>query len=114
MKGLIGLKRQFKLMDSDESGALDYQEFKKALEDYKVQCSDEETEQVFTIFDKSKDGTIDFEEFMNAVLGPLNDYRKCLVLEAFKKLDANGNGILEIDEVKQKFDPSRHPDVKAG
>jgi hypothetical protein len=37
-----------------------------------------------------------------------------LVAQAFKKLDANGNGVLEIDEVKQKFDPSRHPDVKAG
>ena len=39
VKGLIGLKRQFKIMDSDESGALDFQEFKKALEDYKVGCS---------------------------------------------------------------------------
>jgi Ca2+-binding EF-hand superfamily protein len=69
VKGLIGLKRQFKLMDSDESGALDYGEFKKALDDYKVQCSDEETEQIFYIFDKNKDETINFDEFMDAVLG---------------------------------------------
>ena len=39
VKGLIGLKRQFKIMDSDESGALDFNEFQKALEDYKVGCS---------------------------------------------------------------------------
>jgi Ca2+-binding EF-hand superfamily protein len=56
-------------MDSDESGALDYGEFKKALDDYKVQCSDEETEQIFYIFDKNKDETINFDEFMDAVLG---------------------------------------------
>lgn len=31
-------------MDSDESGALDFQEFKKALEDYKIGSSQEETE----------------------------------------------------------------------
>lgn len=31
-------------MDSDGSGALDFQEFKKALEDYKVGCSIEEIE----------------------------------------------------------------------
>jgi hypothetical protein len=30
-KGLIGLKKQFKLMDSDGSGALDFREFSKAL-----------------------------------------------------------------------------------
>ena len=29
-------------------------------------------------------------------------------------MDANGNGLLEIDEIKEKFDPSRHPDVKSG
>ncbi len=30
-KGLIGLKRQFKIMDCDASGALDISEFKGAL-----------------------------------------------------------------------------------
>ena len=29
-------------------------------------------------------------------------------------MDTNGNGTLETDEVKLKFDPSRHPDVKSG
>lgn len=29
-------------------------------------------------------------------------------------MDGNGNGVLEVDEVKSKFDPSRHPDVKNG
>ncbi len=42
VKGLIGLKRQFKIMDSDGSGALDYQEFKGALDDYRVGCSEDE------------------------------------------------------------------------
>jgi len=36
VKGLIGLKRQFKIMDSDGSGALDVEEFKRALADYKI------------------------------------------------------------------------------
>lgn len=34
--------------------------------------------------------------------------------EAFQKLDLNKNGTLEVDEVKKRFDPTRHPDVKAG
>ena len=34
--------------------------------------------------------------------------------EAFDKLDANGNGTLEMEEVKNNFDPTRHPDVIAG
>jgi hypothetical protein len=35
-KGMIGLKRQFKIMDSDGSGALDFNEFRKALDDYRI------------------------------------------------------------------------------
>lgn len=51
---------------------------------------------------------------MSALLGDLSEYRLSLVQQAFKKLDVNGNGTLEVDEVKLKFDPSRHPDVKNG
>jgi len=35
------------------------------------------------------------------------------VTEAFQVLDTNQNGVLELDEVKQKFDPARHPEVRA-
>jgi len=44
----------------------------------------------------------------------MSPIRKRLVNEAFDKLDANGNGVLELEEVKDKFDASRHPDVIAG
>jgi Ca2+-binding EF-hand superfamily protein len=79
VKGLIGLKRQFKIMDSDGSGALDIEEFKRALSDYKIQASVEEAEQIFRVFDRNNDGTINFEEFMGAILGDLSEYRANLV-----------------------------------
>jgi Ca2+-binding EF-hand superfamily protein len=78
-KGLIGLKRQFKIMDSDGSGALDFNEFKKALDDYKVGCTEEETQALFGIFDRNRDGTINFEEFLGAIVGELNQLRQSLV-----------------------------------
>ncbi len=51
---------------------------------------------------------------MSSILGDLNEVRANIVRLAFQKLDANGNGSLEVDEVKTKFDASRHPDVKNG
>jgi calcyphosin len=74
-KGLIGLKRQFKIMDSDGSGELNFNEFRKALDDYRVGSSGEEADQVFQIFDKNRNGLISFDEFMMAILGELNTYR---------------------------------------
>ena len=51
---------------------------------------------------------------MDAILGELSPYRIRLISKAFEKLDANGNGTLELSEVKEKFDPTRHPDVLNG
>lgn len=34
--------------------------------------------------------------------------------EAYQQLDANRDQQLSLDEVKERFEPSRHPDVKAG
>ncbi len=113
-KGLIGLKRQFKIMDSDGSGALEYNEFAGALQSYKVGAGEEEIQIIFQIFDKNGDGRIIFQEFLDALVGQLNGNRKNIVREAFDKLDLNKNGFLEIDEVKGAFDASRHPDVKSG
>ena len=73
-----------------------------------------DAERLFNVFDTSGDGQISFDEFLTALCGELNPVRTRLCNEAFDKLDANGNGTLEIEEVKNNFDPTRHPDVIAG
>lgn len=73
-----------------------------------------DAERLFRVFDTSGDGQISVDEFIDALCGQLNPIRTRLVNEAFDKLDANGNGTLELDEVKNSFDPKRHPDVIAG
>ena len=85
------------------------------LDNYRVpgMCASD-AERLFNVFDTSGDGQISFDEFLTALCGELNPIRKRLVNEAFDKLDANGNGTLELEEVKNNFDPSRHPDVIAG
>jgi Ca2+-binding EF-hand superfamily protein len=35
-------------------------------------------------------------------------------MKAFKKIDFNGDGVLDINDIKGKYDASRHPDVKSG
>ena len=34
--------------------------------------------------------------------------------QAFAKLDLDGSGIVDIDEIKQIYNASKHPDVLAG
>jgi hypothetical protein len=73
-----------------------------------------DAERLFNVFDVSGDGQISFDEFLTALCGELSPIRRRLINEAYDKLDENGNGVLELDQVKNKFDASRHPDVISG
>lgn len=55
-RGILGLKRIFKIMDDDNSGYLDRNEFTKALRDYRVKVNPEEGIKLYSLFDLNKDG----------------------------------------------------------
>ena len=101
-------------MDDDMSGAIEINEFKKAIRDFRVELSDQEAEQVFSAFDRDGSGAIDYDEFVRGVRGPMNNFRKKLVGQAFKKIDRDGSGILEIIDLKGSYNARSHPDVKSG
>ena len=80
---MIGLRRQFKIMDDNNSGTLDMNEFKKGIKDFQVGVEDQDAENLFKAFDLNGNGEIDFDEFIRVVVGPLNQFRTQLVLKAF-------------------------------
>lgn len=59
-------------------------------------------------------GEIDFGELMRNVVGEMNQNRKAYVQKAFKKIDRDGNGVLNIDDIKGVYNAKMHPDVKSG
>lgn len=71
-RGILGLKRIFKIMDDDNSGYLDVQEFNKALKDYRVSVTRDESRKLFQIFDMNGDGNISYDEFLRGVIGEMN------------------------------------------
>ena len=44
----------------------------------------------------------------------MNEKRTEAVRQAFDKLDINGNGVLELDDIAQVYNVRGHPDVKTG
>ena len=101
-------------MDDDNSKSLDRQEFRKAIRDFKIDIPDEFIDIVFNAFDLNRDGTIDYDEFLRIIRGDLNPPRLALVKRAFQKLDKNGSGIVDIDDIKDVYNASKHPDVLSG
>ena len=87
-------------MDDDGSKTISLPEFAKACRDFKVGISDENVPVLFDIFDVNRDGTLNIDEFLMAIRGELNDFRRGLIEKAFRKIDKDGNGFLELEDIK--------------
>lgn len=101
-------------MDDDNSKSLDRNEFKKAMRDFKVDIPEDYIDTIFNAFDLNRDGTIDYDEFVRIIRGDLTPPRLTLVKKAFKKLDKDGSGIVDIDDIKDLYSTAKHPDVISG
>ena len=111
---LISLLKQFKLNDDNNTKELEIYEFTKALHEFETELSDDEIKAIFNYFDKEKTGFINYVKFINAIRGPMNQKRIDIVKEAFKKLDIDKSGQVEIAEIKLQFNAKNDRDVKSG
>lgn len=111
---LISLMRLFKLNDINNTKDLEFYEFSKSLHEFETELSDEEISNLFSYFDKDNTGEINYLNFINAIRGPMNQKRILILKEAFKKLDLDKGGQVEIGEIKSQFNAKNDKDVKSG
>jgi len=112
--GIIGLARQFKIFDDNNSKTLDYNELSKAIKDFRVDLSQNEIKILFNIIDSDGNGEVVYDEFLREIRGEMNGSRRRLVDQAFKKLDTDGSGIVDISEIAALYSAKKHPDVIKG
>lgn len=110
----MGLGRLFKIFDDDGSHNLDYSEFNKAVNDFRVGLSAKEIENLFRVFDTDNSGSINYEEFLRGVRGEMNEFRKNISQKAFKILDKDGSGTINISDIRGAYNAKQHPAVRAG
>lgn len=111
---MVGLARQFKIMDDNNSGTLDPYEFNKAINDFGVDIDQKDQMTLFKCFDYDGNGEIDFNELIRVIVGPLNKFRTNICIKAFKLIDINGDGVLDVNDFKARYNATMHPDVKSG
>jgi Ca2+-binding EF-hand superfamily protein len=59
-RGIIGLKRQFKILDDNNDGTLDIQDFQKGLADYKVEIELKDLEKLYEVYNIPGTTSIDY------------------------------------------------------
>ena len=101
-------------MDDNHSMSLDKFEFSKAMSDYMLGFSEGEVQVLFAHFDYDRSGLIEYDEFLRTIRGPMNANRKAIVMRAFNKMDADGSGMIDINDIRGVYKADKHPDVMAG
>jgi len=84
------------------------------MHDFRIGMNPAQVGKVFTLFDRDGSGEISYEEFLRMVRGEMNPTRKKIAMQAFKIMDKDGSGLLDINDIRGTFNATQHPDVKAG
>ncbi|KHG19874.1 Calcium-dependent protein kinase 11 [Gossypium arboreum] len=96
-----GLKELFKMIDTDSSGTITYQELKDGLKKVGSELMESEIKSLMEAADIDNNGTIDYGEFIAATLHMNKLEREENIVAAFTFFDKDGSGYITVDELQQ-------------
>uniref|UniRef100_A0A803NIR4 non-specific serine/threonine protein kinase n=1 Tax=Cannabis sativa TaxID=3483 RepID=A0A803NIR4_CANSA len=97
---IAGLREMFTAMDTDNSGAITFDELKAGLRRYGSTMKDTEIRDLMEA-DVDNSGTIDYGEFIAATVHLNKLEREEHLLAAFQYFDKDGSGYITVDELQQ-------------
>ncbi|KAK9667037.1 hypothetical protein RND81_14G228000 [Saponaria officinalis] len=98
---IAGLREMFQSMDTDNSGAITFEELKAGLKRYGSNLKDIEIRDLMDAADIDNSGTIDYGEFIAATIHLNKLEREEHLVAAFQYFDKDGSGSITIDELQQ-------------
>ncbi|KAL3514928.1 hypothetical protein ACH5RR_021830 [Cinchona calisaya] len=98
---IAGLREMFKAMDTDNSGAITFDELKAGLRKYGSTLKDTEIRDLMDAADVDNSGTIDYGEFIAATIHLNKLEREEHLVAAFQYFDKDGSGYITVDELQQ-------------
>lgn len=98
---IAGLREMFTAMDTDNSGAITFDELKAGLRRYGSTMKDTEIRDLMDAADVDNSGTIDYGEFIAATVHLNKLEREEHLVAAFQYFDKDGSGYITVDELQQ-------------
>ncbi|XP_008781518.1 calcium-dependent protein kinase 28-like [Phoenix dactylifera] len=96
-----GLKELFKMIDTDNSGTITFDELKDGLRRVGSDLMESEIQALMDAADIDNSGTIDYGEFLAATVHMNKLEREENLISAFSFFDKDGSGYITIDELSQ-------------
>uniref|UniRef100_A0A6N2MTS4 non-specific serine/threonine protein kinase n=1 Tax=Salix viminalis TaxID=40686 RepID=A0A6N2MTS4_SALVM len=98
---IAGLKEIFKMIDTDNSGQITFEELKVGLRRFGATLTEAEIYSLLRAADVDNSGTIDYKEFIAATLHLHKVEKEDHLFAAFSYFDKDDSGYITIDELQQ-------------
>ncbi|KAM7524335.1 hypothetical protein LguiA_014237 [Lonicera macranthoides] len=98
---IAGLKELFKMIDTDGSGQITFEELKAGLRRFGANLNESQIYDLMHAADVDNNGTIDYGEFIAATLHLNKVEREDNVFAAFSYFDKDGSGYITPDELQK-------------
>ncbi|KAI9090762.1 hypothetical protein K1719_028615 [Acacia pycnantha] len=98
---IAGLKEIFKMIDTDNSGQITFNELKNGLKRFGADLNESEIQDLMQAADVDNSGTIDYKEFIAATLHLNKIEREDHLVAAFSYFDKDGSGYITPDELQE-------------
>ncbi|KAL2327327.1 hypothetical protein Fmac_020754 [Flemingia macrophylla] len=109
---IAGLKEMFKMIDTDNSGQITFEELKVGLKKFGANLNESEIYDLMQAADVDNSGTIDYGEFIAATLHLNKIEREDHLVAAFSYFDKDGSGYITQDELQQACEEFGIGDVR--
>ncbi|CAK9188079.1 unnamed protein product [Ilex paraguariensis] len=109
---IAGLKEMFKMMDTDNSGQITFEELKAGLKKVGANLEESEIYDLMQAADIDNSGTIDYAEFIAATLHLNKVEREDHLFAAFSYFDKDGSGYITADELQQACEEFGIKDIR--
>ena len=115
LRGILYLYSQFLSLCPDLN-KISFSDFILVLKIQHLNIDINSSKKIFNMFSIIQDekSYLDFYSFMRTYKKELNEYKLNIVEEVFSKIDIKGTNKINLNELKMKYDASRHPDVLNG
>ncbi|KAK4371743.1 hypothetical protein RND71_007127 [Anisodus tanguticus] len=108
---IAGLKEMFKMIDTDNSGQITFDELKIGLKKFGANLNESEIHDLMRAADIDNSGTTDYGEFVAAMLHANKIEKEDYLFAAFSYFDKDGSGYITVDELQKACEEFRIEDV---
>lgn len=73
------------------------------MHDFRIGMNEKQVTTMFRMFDRDGSGEVSYEEFLRIIRGEMNDFRKSIAMKAYRIMDSDKSGMLDINDIRQTY-----------